>query len=159
MLNSNSPNNFQPPKRKSWWIVIIALILIAVPLFLLLDRGGQPQTSAPTETIGPGEVVIDNTNELRNSLLKSQYTAVYDELINYIEVKVSKTAEHAYISSGPRVQNNGNISFDVTVENPSKSFTVVIDRNLGYDKLGFIVAESNYKKILSIYKQQNEIGE
>ncbi len=138
-------------KRKKLVIAIIIGFLAIVVLMVIfgLSDNGKPR---PTESEGPGTVVIDNTLELSNLLLKSQYGAINEELVSYIQSHVDKKIEHATIKGNPVVNHDGSISFKVETENPNKVFTVLIDRSGPQNQIIFTVPEANYSKTLKVYK-------
>jgi len=145
-------------QNKRWFVIIAALLaVIGVVLFLIFRSSPQPQ-SKPTELDSPGTVVIDNTDQLRDILLRREYAAVNEELVKYIQDHVSDAIEHAFLVNQPVINSDGVVSFTVQTEAPNKQFSVKLDRNTYFNKIIFSIPEVNYQSTLDVYATE-EIGD
>ncbi len=143
-------------KRRRWLIVIAIVVVLGVVGLAVSGISKKSTQNTGAESVGPGTVVIDNTNSLLGGLLSSQYTAVNNELVSYIQSKYGDNTEHAALSDTPptHTADNGNITFKVLVDGQSMPFTVELDRN-NFEYIVFMVKETGYTKKLQVYGSDN----
>jgi hypothetical protein len=125
-------------------VLLIGLLVISLVVF---NQSESPET---TEVEGPGTVVVDNSDELRNTLLPDQYSSVLEEVIAFIRAKIDANAEHAVITDKLKIERNGSLSFVVKVDGPSQPFRVSLDRSK-FDKITLRIPTHQHTKVLDIY--------
>lgn len=141
-------------KKKKLIVVVVLLVFVSLVVLVVL-LGRKHPTVKPPETSTPGTVVIDNTEGLRSTLLRKQYTAVNKELIVYIQKQVASTVEHAFIVDQPTINKDGTITLKLQTEKPTKQFVVRLDRNTYFNKVVFFVPETNYRSTIDVYSQED----
>jgi hypothetical protein len=134
----------------------LAVFVVILGIGFLVNRNApQPQSgpsSEKNEVELTGTIIIDNTDKLSAAMLSEQYSATYDALVNYIHERIDKKIEHAQIVGDPEVAGDGTISFKVKTDNPSKEFSVIVERKV-FDKIVVKIPESNFSQTITIYGQ------
>ncbi|MEX1995178.1 MAG: hypothetical protein WD887_00160 [Candidatus Saccharimonadales bacterium] len=141
----------QTHKRLLWIIGIIVIGFIIVAWLVLGPASSPPPTHPETETVGPGTVVIDNTDELSSILLSEEYTATINQLVAYIQTEIGSGVTHAVVEGRPAVQDNGLVVFSIKTENPEKKFRVEIDRFTSRSQVIFRIPGSGFTRTLQAY--------
>lgn len=137
--------------KKIILVLIVVVVVIFGFIFVLSSRDNeQADKPQPTEVDVPGQLVIDNTDKLREVLLYSQYSKLISELTAYISEKVDQGADHAFIVGDVVIEKNGNLNFKVHVDGADKEFEVFVDRQ-NFDRIILLIPSSNYKKDIKIY--------
>lgn len=134
-------------------LTILGLTVSVVALIIVTLWPFQREEAKPKEVEygGSHSVAVLNSKRLGEILLQKQYAAVRKEISNYTQSQISKTVKTATVIGDPFIDSSGNIRIELKTDQPENQFVVIVDRSISFDKLGFEVVGTSYKKTLLVY--------
>ncbi len=147
----NIKNRFSnlTPKQK----LILLLLMLGVGLFILIAIIGNTGTLR-NQSVEDGDshrIYLNDEGRLQDLLFDEQYFAVQQAVSDYIVSRIGEDVQAATMLGNPTVPKSGLINFKVETKNPKKNFTVEVDRTVDFDKLGFSIVGTDYKKTILVY--------
>lgn len=139
-------------------ILILLGIGIVVIIVLLLTSTRKNEEGSYTGHEDLQTVIIDDTDKLSNDLPVEEFLAIEGKLEEYIEIKINKNIEHAFIDGEPVIDEK-QVKFSVVTENPNSKFQVVVDRPVGNYDITFSVPETGFKETFNIYEYGDDLTE
>lgn len=147
-------------KNNKQFKFIAAAIFFVVALFFIfvIARSNNKSTEPTEESVVSlaDTVIIDNTTKLSDVLLAEQYSAVYETTADYIRSEIGKSIESARIIGTPSLLKNGNVVFEVSTVNPSKSFRVVLDRTRANGVIEYSIPADKYRKVIDVFGEYQD---
>lgn len=130
--------------------ILLAAIFVVVLIVIGSHSGPKKDATISSQTeIGP--MAFDNTAELEKILLKKQFNVLLFGLSDFVHQNISSTATTGSITSSPKIEDDGSVTFDVQLNTPKKqAFSVNVNRSV-FSQITISVPEHKYARAINVY--------